>query len=186
MGLLLDLCSELLSCYADLVITKLITAMANPFFSGRIPPGLAIQIDAHLLNTGETRSELLVRLLRYEISDNKSNNIADDKSDDVITSLLSRVERLEQLIDNKPNNISDNKSTPIEVAAVSKLESEVVMTMESLAKRLKVSEKTLRAGAASDESWRKLMEAKPDPESLQWSRPVKVGRVWRIACVPAV
>ena len=38
--------------------------MANPFFSGRIPPGLAIQIDAHLLATGETRSELLVRLLR--------------------------------------------------------------------------------------------------------------------------
>ena len=48
--------------------------MANPFFSGRIPPGLADKIDARLLATGETRSELLVRLLRAEIGDNKTNN----------------------------------------------------------------------------------------------------------------
>lgn len=160
--------------------------MANPFFSGRIPPGLAIQIDAHLLTTGETRSELLVRLLRYEISDNKHNNSVDPKSDDVITNLLSRVEKLEQLIDNKTDNVDDNKSTPIEVAAISESEPEVFMTMESLSKRLKVSKETLRAGAASDESWRELIEAKPDPESLQWSRPVKVGRVWQIACVPSI
>ena len=51
--------------------------MANPFFSGRIPPGLADKIDAYLLNTGETRSELLVRLLRAEIGDIKSDNTFD-------------------------------------------------------------------------------------------------------------
>ena len=82
--------------------------MANPFFSGRIPPALAIQIDAHLMITGETRSELLVRLLRSEISDNKPNNVIDTKPDNMITGLLSKVERLEQLIDNKLDNKLDN------------------------------------------------------------------------------
>ena len=83
--------------------------MANPFFSGRIPPGLADKIDAHLLNTGETRSELLVRLLRAEVGDNKDNN----KGDNRLTDVVIRLERLERLINNKANNkyqIDDNKS----------------------------------------------------------------------------
>ena len=83
--------------------------MANPFFSGRIPPGLADKIDAHLLNTGETRSELLVRLLRAEVSDDKNDNIVDNR----LTDLLIRLERLEQLISNKADNkrqVSDDKS----------------------------------------------------------------------------
>ena len=161
--------------------------MANPFFSGRIPPGLADKIDAHLLTTGETRSELLVRLLRSEIGDNKFNNVVDTKPDNVITSLLSRVKRLEQLVDNNLNNVPDTKPDSIETASVSEVEPEVLnLNMGTLAKRLKVTEKTLRAKAASDESWRELMEANPDPESLQWSRSVKVGKAWRIDCLASI
>lgn len=157
--------------------------MANPFFSGRIPPGLAIQIDSHLLATGETRSELLVRLLRSEIGDNKSDNNIDSKTDDVITNLLSRVERLEQLIDNKVDNVPDT----IEIAAVLATDTETLpTTIEALAKRLQVNKTRLRDSAASDESWRELMAARPDPESLQWSRPVKVGNKWQIACLASI
>jgi TolA-binding protein len=87
--------------------------MANPFFSGRIPPGLADKIDAHLLATGETRSELLVRLLRVEIGDNNSNNVVDNQLDNRLNDLNTRLERLEQLIDNKVDNssyqLTDNK-----------------------------------------------------------------------------
>ena len=82
--------------------------MANPFFSGRIPPGLADKIDAHLFNTGETRSELLVRLLRAEVGDNKNDNMVDNRLTDVVI----RLERLERLINNKANNkreVSDDK-----------------------------------------------------------------------------
>ena len=80
--------------------------MANPFFSGRIPPGLAVKIDAQLLVTCETRSELLVRLLRAEVGDNQVDN--DNKVDNNIDDLIRRVERLEQIItDNKTDN--DNK-----------------------------------------------------------------------------
>jgi TolA-binding protein len=78
--------------------------MANPFFSGRIPPGLADKIDAHLVATGETRSELLVRLLRVEIGDNKSNNVSDNQLDNRLTDLNTRLERLERLINNKADN----------------------------------------------------------------------------------
>jgi len=88
--------------------------MANPFFSGRIPPGLADKIDAHLLNTGETRSELLVRLLRAEVSDDKNNNITDNRLIDVVI----RLERLEQLVNNKTDNkrqVSDDKPDNISV-----------------------------------------------------------------------
>ena len=168
-------------------------SMTNPFFSGRIPPALAIQIDAHLMVTGETRSELLVRLLRHEVSDNKLDNVVHTKpDDDVITSMLSRIERLEQLIDNVPdiklNNIPDIKPDSIETESVSEVEPAVLsLNMEALAKRLKVPEKRLRASAASDESWRELMESKPDPESLQWERPVvKVGKAWRINSLGAI
>jgi hypothetical protein len=82
--------------------------MANPFFSGRIPPSLADKIDAHLLNTGETRSELLVRLLRAEIGDNNNNNAADNQIDNRLTDVVARLERLERLIDNKIDNKTDN------------------------------------------------------------------------------
>jgi hypothetical protein len=83
--------------------------MANPFFSGRIPPGLADKIDAHLLNTGETRSELLMRLLRSEVDDNSADNIVDN----TLTDVVIRLERLERLINNKADNkqqMNDNKS----------------------------------------------------------------------------
>ena len=62
--------------------------MANPFFSGRISPGLADKIDAHLLNTGETRSELLIRLLRAEVSDNKDNNASNNIIDNTLTDVV--------------------------------------------------------------------------------------------------
>ena len=92
--------------------------MANPFFSGRIPPGLADKIDAHLLTTGETRSELLIRLLRAEVSDDKSNNnsdnIAEHKNDNILLDLILRVQKLEEAINNKSDNIvsrtNDNKA----------------------------------------------------------------------------
>ena len=87
--------------------------MANPFFSGRIPPSLAEKIDAHLLNTGETRSELLVRLLRTEVGDNNNDNIADNIVDNTLTDVLIRLERLERLVNNKADNklsVSDNNS----------------------------------------------------------------------------
>ena len=87
--------------------------MANPFFSGRIPPGLTDKIDAHLLNTGETRSELLIRLLRIEVGDNKDNNAGDNIIDNALNDVLIRLERLERLINNKADNklpASDNSS----------------------------------------------------------------------------
>ena len=89
--------------------------MANPFFSGRIPPGLADKIDAHLLNTGETRSELLVRLLRSEVIDNNDDNIVDNIVDNRLTDVVIRLERLERLINNKADNnrqANDNTDDP--------------------------------------------------------------------------
>jgi hypothetical protein len=81
--------------------------MANPFFSGRIPVSLANKIDNHLLVTGETRSELLIRLLRIEVGE-----INDDKDDntrnDIINDLLLRVEKLEKLANFQNNNNSEN------------------------------------------------------------------------------
>ena len=87
--------------------------MANLFFSGRIPPSLADKIDAHLLNTGETRSELLIRLLRVEVSDNKDNNVSDNTINNTLTDVLIRLERLERLVNNKADNklsATDNNS----------------------------------------------------------------------------
>ena len=97
--------------------------MANPFFSGRIPPGLADKIDAHLFTTGETRSELLIRLLRAEVSDDKDNNnsdnIADNKNDDVLSDLITRVQKLEEAINNKSDNVvartTDSKTDNISI-----------------------------------------------------------------------
>lgn len=59
--------------------------MANPFFSGRVPPSLAEKIDAYLLTTDETHSELLVRLLRAEFNDNKTDS--DNKADNIIADI---------------------------------------------------------------------------------------------------
>jgi metal-responsive CopG/Arc/MetJ family transcriptional regulator len=85
--------------------------MTNPFFSGRIPAQLGEKIDEHLRTTGETRSELLIRLLRAEVSDNKPDN--DNKTDNIIADLLQRVTKLEQIIiDNKlDNKASEAKTT---------------------------------------------------------------------------
>jgi hypothetical protein len=78
--------------------------MANPFFSGRIPASLAEKIDNHLLTTGETRSELLVRLLRTEVNDNN----ADNNIDSIVSDLLLRVKKLEDLANHQDDNKLDN------------------------------------------------------------------------------
>lgn len=91
------------------LITKLITsAMANPFFSGRIPVSLANKIDDHLLVTGETRSELLIRLLRIEIGDINDNKDDNDNNNNVINDLLLRVEKLEELANFKSDDNGEN------------------------------------------------------------------------------
>ena len=56
------------------------------------------------MNTVETRSELLVRLLRVEISDNKIDNITDNIVDNTLTDVVIGLERLERLINNKADN----------------------------------------------------------------------------------
>ena len=78
--------------------------MANPFFSGRIPASLAEKIDNHLLTTGETRSELLVRLLRTEVNDNN----VDNSIDSIVSDLLLRVKKLEDLANHQNDNKFDN------------------------------------------------------------------------------
>ena len=118
--------------------------MANPFFSGRIPPGLADKIDAHLLNTGETRSELLVRLLRAEVSDDKNDNIVDNRLTDVVI----RLERLERLINNKADNkqqVSDDKPNNISDSQPS---GEDWVNLATIATQLDVLPKSI-SGAAS-------------------------------------
>jgi hypothetical protein len=81
--------------------------MANPFFSGRIPASLAEKIDNHLLTTGETRSELLVRLLRAEVNDNN----VDNNIDSIVSDLLLRVKKLEDLANHQNDNKLDNIET---------------------------------------------------------------------------
>ena len=118
--------------------------MANPFFSGRIPPGLADKIDAHLLNTGETRSELLVRLLRAEVGDNKDNN----KGDNRLTDVVIRLGRLERLINNKANNkyqIDNNKPDNTDNPQPS---GEDLVNLVTIATQLDVLPKSI-SGAAS-------------------------------------
>ena len=126
--------------------------MANPFFSGRIPPGLADKIDVHLLNTGETRSELLVRLLRAEVGNNKSDNTTDNIGDNIgdnkLTDVVIRLERLEQLINNKANNkrqINDNKSDNVDNPKPS---GEDWVNLATIAAQLEVLPKSI-SGAAS-------------------------------------
>ena len=122
--------------------------MANPFFSGRIPPGLADKIDAHLLNTGETRSELLVRLLRVEVGDNKINNITNNIVDNKLTDIVIRLERLERLSNNKADNkqqVSDDKSDNISDLQPS---GEDWVNLATIATQLDVLPKSI-SGAAS-------------------------------------
>ena len=122
--------------------------MANPFFSGRIPPGLADKIDAHLLNTGETRSELLVRLLRAEVCDNNNNNTSDNIIDNRLTDVLIRLERLESLINNKADNkkqTNDNKLDNIDTPQPS---GEDWVNLVTIAAQLEVLPKSI-SGAAS-------------------------------------
>ena len=122
--------------------------MANPFFSGRIPPGLADKIDAHLLNTGETRSELLVRLLRAEVGDIKSDNTTNNIFDNRLTDVVIRLERLERLINNKADNkrqVSDDKSDNISDPQSS---GEDWVNLVTIAAQLEVLPKSI-SGAAS-------------------------------------
>ena len=122
--------------------------MANPFFSGRIPPGLADKIDAHLLNTGETRSELLVRLLRVEVGDNKINNITNNIVDNKLTDIVIRLERLERLSNNKADNkqqVSDDKPDNINDSQPS---GEDWVNLATIATQLDVLPKSI-SGAAS-------------------------------------
>ena len=122
--------------------------MANPFFSGRIPPGLADKINAHLFNTGETRSELLVRLLRAEVGDNKNDNVVDNMVDNRLTDVVIRLERLEQLINNKANNkrqINDNKPDNVDNPKPS---GEDWVNLATIATQLDVLPKSI-SGAAS-------------------------------------
>ena len=122
--------------------------MANPFFSGRIPPGLADKIDAHLLNTCETRSELLVRLLRVEVGDNKINNITNNIVDNKLTDIVIRLERLERLSNNKADNkrqVSDDKPDNISNPQPS---GEDWVNLATIATQLDVLPKSI-SGAAS-------------------------------------
>ena len=122
--------------------------MDNPFFSGRIPPGLVDKIDAHLLNTGETRSELLVRLLRAEVGDSKSDNTFDNQIDNRLTDIVIRLERLERLINNKADNkrqVSDDKSDNI---SDPQLSGEDWVNLVTIAAQLEVLPKSI-SGAAS-------------------------------------
>ena len=91
-------------------------------------------------------------------------------------------------VSEKTNNTPDIKPE-VDIAAATEVKPEpklLSLNMEALAKRLKVTEKTLRASVASDESWQKIMASRTDPESLQWARPVKVGKAWRIDSLGAI
>jgi AraC-like DNA-binding protein len=168
--------------------------MANPFFSGRIPAGLAEKIDAHLLVTGETRSELLVRLLRTEVGD----NTIDNKPDNKIADLLARVEKLEQLINNKADNkikpiidnVVDNKSEgateqgdnnddnvqPDLINNKDDNKLSLALTQKELATRLGCSTSTLsRAAKAGEDKWAEVMVKYPDPDRYKWQLPIEIG-----------
>jgi hypothetical protein len=177
------------------LITNLITsAMANPFFSGRIPAGLAEKIDAHLLVTRETRSELLVRLLRTEVGD----RTIDDKPDNMIADLLARVEKLEQLVNNKADNkaesiidnVVDNKSErvteqgdnnddnvkPDSINNKDDNKRSLALTQKELATRLGCSTITLsRAAKGGEDKWAQAMIKYPDPDRYNWRLPIETG-----------
>ena len=172
--------------------------MANPFFSGRIPAGLAEKIDAHLLVTGETRSELLVRLLRTEVGD----NTIDNKPDQIIADLVARVEKLEQLANNKPDNkldsiidnvtdnqserateqndnINDNIDDNVKPDSINNKDDNklpLALTQKELAIRLGCSTSTLSRGAkGGEEKWASVMIKYPDPDRYNWQLPIETG-----------
>lgn len=160
--------------------------MANPFFSGRIPAGLAEKIDAHLLVTGETRSELLVRLLRTEVGD----RTIDDKPDNMIVDLLARVEKLEQLTNNKHDNkfdlvidnVADNKSERATEQGDNVVDNKddnkrsLALTQKELATRLGCSTSTLsRAAKGGEDKWAQVMIKYPDPDRYSWQLPIETG-----------
>ena len=122
--------------------------MANPFFSGRIPPGLADKIDAHLLTTGETRSELLVRLLRSEVCDNNSNNVDDNITDNILTDVLIRLERLEWLVNNKADNKRQTDDNKFDNSDDPQPSAEDWVNLATIAAQLEVLPKSI-SGAAS-------------------------------------
>ena len=156
--------------------------MANPFFSGRIPAGLAEKIDAHLLVTGETRSELLVRLLRTEVGD----RTIDNKPDNMIADLLARVEKLEQLVNNKDDNrndlATDNAGDNNSYRAVEQINNNndnkvsLALTQKELAIRLGCSTSTLsRAAKGGEDKWAEAMIKYPDPDGYSWQLPIEIG-----------
>lgn len=102
--------------------------MANPFFSGRIPASLASKIDNHLLNTGETRSELLIRLLRIEVGE-LSNNKDDNNNSNILNDLLLRVEKLENLVNIQNDN--DSKNVKLKILQSEESEAEKIISTES-------------------------------------------------------
>lgn len=107
--------------------------MANPFFSGRIPASLASKIDNHLLNTGETRSELLIRLLRIEVGE-LNDNKNDNNTNDILNDLLLRVKKLENLANSQNDDSSKNiklkipQSEENKVEKIISTESEIILT----------------------------------------------------------
>jgi hypothetical protein len=106
--------------------------MANPFFSGRIPVSLANKIDNHLLATGETRSELLIRLLRIEVGE-VSNNKSDNNESGVLNDLILRVEKLERLANFQNDNNENAKSKTSQskenkITEIIPTESEITLT----------------------------------------------------------
>ena len=116
---------------------------------------------------------------------------------DIVNALSDTIRQLEDrlstLSDNVTSDSVDNAPDPkpdlIEIATVSETEPEpklLTLNMEALAKRLKTTEKTLRAKRVSDESWREFMKSRPDPESIQWARPVKVGKAWQIDSISSI
>lgn len=134
------------------------------------------QLEDRLSTVSDNVNKLEDRPLAVSDGVNKSDVNVESKPVDEDLSIgqpeaITVSDSVDDVPDTKPDSIETETVTEPQV---------VSLNMEALAKRLKVSEKRLRASAASDESWRELMSAKPDPESLQWSRPVKVGNIWRI------
>ena len=134
-----------------------------------------------MITLSDTIRQLEDRLLTLSDNVNKLDANVESRSTSENSSTLSDV-TVSDSVDDAP----DTKPDSIEIAAVLETEPEaklLTLNMEALAKRLKTTEKTLRAKRASDESWREFMKSRPDPESIQWARPVKVGKAWQIVSI---
>ena len=100
------------------------------------------------MNTGETRSELLIRLLRAEVGDNNNNNASDNQIDNRLTDVVIRLERLERLINDKTDNkrqVSDDKPDNV---SNPQLSGEDWVNLVTIAAQLDVLPKSI-SGAAS-------------------------------------